>query len=105
MRGVRFSPPFFSIGLCLAYMPVFTFDWPLFLYYPLHGAFSRTALGPESGPAMHWYGLMATAALAGLVAALIGRDSWIAEGARRWLWLVPALTMIEILYPLRVFFL
>ena len=105
MRGLRFSPPFFSIGFCLAYMPVFTFDWPLFLYYPLHGTLSRTPLPADNGPAMHWYGLVATATLCGLVAALVGRDRWIGEGARTWLWLVPALTMIEILYPLRVFFL
>ena len=60
MRAPPFAPAVFSIAFCLAYVPVFSVDWPLFLYHPLHGDFSRTPLPEEMGPAMHWYGLVAT---------------------------------------------
>ena len=104
MRAPSLSPAIFSIAFCLAYIPVFSLDWPLFLYYPLHGDFSWSPLPDDRGPAMHWYGLIATTAIIALVAALIARDRWIAEGLHKWLWLFPLLTMAEISWSLRIFF-
>jgi hypothetical protein len=104
MRALSFAPAIFSIAFCLAYVPVFSFDWPLFLYYPLHGDFSRTALPEEMGPAMHWYGLVATTAMIALIAAFVCRDRWLPSGLHRWLWLVPVLSMAEVSWTLRGYF-
>jgi hypothetical protein len=72
--------PAFAIGFALFYAPGYSFtgntstvSWPLFTYFPAIDqwrAFLVTGTD-NSGPPMWWYGWIASAALVGLVFALI----------------------------------
>jgi len=72
--------PAFAIGFALFYAPGYSFtgatstvSWPLFTYFPAIDQW-RWLLVPgtdASGPPMWWYGWIASAALVGLVFALI----------------------------------
>jgi hypothetical protein len=99
------SPVVFSTVYCVAYIVVLSLDLPLFKYYPQNGQFSwgsRTLTGV--GPAMAWYGLMAYAAIAGLLVALIDRHEKLAELFRNRLWLFLLVAMIACLYLMKHFF-
>ncbi len=98
------SRPWFTIGFCLSYPFVFANDWALFLYFPQSQRFHWGPEAQDLGPAMHWYGLVATAAIVGLALSLVGRDTWIAPRVVRWLWLAPCVAMLGSLVLLRQFF-
>lgn len=103
---LAFGPATFSTVFCCAYAAVYWFDLPLFLYYPLNG---EIHLGPypvksAEGPAMAWYGLMASAALVAAVTALAVPERWISNGLKNHLWLFPLGTMLVCVFLLRVFF-
>ena len=99
-----FSRPGFTVGSCLAYPVVFAADWPLFVYFPQVQRFHWGAAAQGTGPGMHWYGLVATSALVGLVVALVAREAWFSPRLRRWLWLAPAVAMLGSVVLLRHFF-
>jgi hypothetical protein len=105
MTGSRFSAAAFTVAFCVAYVAVFALDLPLFRYWPLHGdwTWGRAAL-KDAGPAMAWYGLMANAAIAALLAAYIVPDALAVRllGNRVWLFAVAA--MGACLFLLRKFF-
>lgn len=98
------SLPWFTVGFCLAYPVVFARDWPLFLYYPQVQRFHWGSAAQDIGPAMHWYGLVATSALVGLILALVGRDAWFRPHLLHWLWLAPCIALLGALVLLRQFF-
>ncbi len=98
------SLPWFTVVFSLFYIVVFAYDLSLFLYYPLPGRFSLAPLGADAGPAMHWYGMMASAAVAGLAAGVVLRDRWIPAALLSWLWLAPLAAMLASAYLLRQFF-
>ena len=100
-----FSRTWFTVIFCLAYIPVFALDWPLLLYYPLVKRVEFTELAGNAGPAMHWYGFVASAALAGLIAGLFLKDRWIPNLLLEWLWLAPVAATAASLYLLKGFFL
>ena len=72
--------PAFAIGFAAYYAPAYsftgansTFTWPLFTYFPEIDQW-RWGLVPGNdtiGPPMWWYGWIASAALVGLVCAVI----------------------------------
>lgn len=99
------SRPWFTVGFCLAYPLVFARDWALFVYYPQSQRFHWGNAAQDVGPPMHWYGLVATAALVGLVVALVGRDAWLPPRLLRWFSLAPCIAMLGALILLRTFFL
>ena len=77
------------------YACVYKVDWALFYYYPETNAFYLRA-HPDDGPAVLWYGWMATSALVSIPLALIVPRR-IAD--RLWnglLWLVPIGTVVAI---------
>lgn len=100
----RFSSSWFTAVFCLAYVAMFAVEWPLLHYYPLTGQWSLTPLGEENGPVMQWYGMMAGAGLAGLLAGLVLGDRHMPHGLARWLFVVPLAAMALCLYFLRGFF-
>ena len=61
----------FSIVASVVYVLAYDFGWQLFRYYPLVKEFHLDAQPKSAGPAMMYYGWMATAAIAGLVVAAI----------------------------------
>jgi hypothetical protein len=100
----RFSPTTFSITYCCAYVGGFALNWPLFLYYPLHGDWS---FGPQIvegiGPAMAWYGLMVDAgAIAGVIALCVPDHA--VKKIFRHLWLFPSAAIVASVFLLRHFF-
>jgi len=94
----------FSAAFCCAYLWALWTPHPLFLYYPLHGDF-RWGMQPllssqTSGPAMTWYGIVATAALiAALAAACIPRR--VSGTLAPYLWLFPLGAMLGCAFLLR----
>ena len=103
---LRFSPAVFMLAYCIVYVAVLATDFPAFRYYPLDGTFSWGAgKATGHGPAMAWYGLMAWAGLAGLVAAVAIPGGWLERRLRNLLWIFPAATLLASLYLMRIFFL
>lgn len=61
----------FSVAFGVAYIVVYYFDLPLFIYYPMTGQLSYGTVS-VSAPAVHWYGWVTGAALiSALVAAIV----------------------------------
>ncbi len=105
MSFVRFAPMAFTVVFCAAYGVIFAMDWPLFLYYPLHGDLvwgHETLQG--AGPGMAWYGLLASAGLIALPAAVILPDRMVDRVLRDYVWLFPVAAMLVCIYLLRDFF-
>ncbi len=104
MSAPRFSPAAFAIGFCATYALVFGMNWPLFLYYPLHGNF---IWGPHFtrglGPAMAWYGIMADSGIVALLAGLLVPPRAL-ERLNGYLWLFPCAAMLTCVFLLRHFF-
>lgn len=67
-----FSARVFTLIFALSYSAAVYFGYPLFRYYPLVARFSLHDLVDGSlGPAMSWYGWIASAAIPAVVAAAI----------------------------------
>ena len=97
----------FSAAFSCAYIWALTSNHPLFLYYPLHGDLrwgTHPLLASEaSGPAMAWYGTIATAGLiAALVAICVPRR--LGETVAPYIWLFPVGAMLGCAFLFRRFF-
>jgi len=97
-----FAPGSFMVFFCCAYGLVFAMNWPLFTYYPLHGNFFW---GPRAhtglGPVMVWYGLMSSAGLVALLAALLIPEKVSERALRNYIWLFPLGAMLVCIFLLR----
>jgi hypothetical protein len=99
------SPVVFSIVYCVVYIVVLSMDAPLFKYYPQSRQFSWGWQSLQGvGPAMAWYGLMAYAAIAGIVASAVDREEKLAGLLRNRLWLFLLAAMLGCLYLMKHFF-
>jgi hypothetical protein len=98
----------FAIVYALVYVVAVENNYALFTYHPADNLFGFLVERPRSGPAMYWYGWMATAAIAAFVAGLIAcydperltKHVW--SGLS---WAVPGVMMLVVAYLLRGFFL
>jgi hypothetical protein len=102
VRGTAFSAAF-----CGGYAWALATKHPLFLYYPLRGDFRwgmQPLLGFDAGgPAMTWYGIVATAGLIGALSAIcIPRG--LSKALASYLWLFPLGAMVVCAFLLRRFF-
>lgn len=105
MNKLHISPAAFLVAFCCTYAFVFAENWPLFLYYPLHGDFfwghqARSGMGP----AMAWYGLMADAGIAALLVSICVPAALSVSLFRNYLWIFPIATMLVVGFLLRRFF-
>lgn len=101
----RPSPLAFSVTFCIAYAASLQGNLPMFIYYPLHGDFSwGPAIRKGLGPGMAWYGLMATAGAAAILAATIVPNRLVANRLRSLLWIFPCGAMLVCVAILRVWF-
>lgn len=105
--SLRGSPVVFAALYCVAYVLVFVFDLPLVRYYPVP---QEWAWGPADavvrpGPAMAWYGLMASAALVAAPGAFLVRERWVLALCANRLWLWPCAAVVACIVLLRPFFL
>jgi hypothetical protein len=82
--------------------------WPLFSYYPAT-CFMRWGWAPETdddGPAMYWYGWLASSVIAaGLTALLVAvlPSNWRRQISVHCAWVVPLFMMPIMAYTLRVY--
>ena len=98
----------FSAGMACFYALSDVYRWPLFSYYPATGALAwgYAPSNDNDGPAMYWYGWVATSMLlSGALGLLLARTPM---GWRRFLpwhlsWLVPLLMVPIMAYTLNVY--
>src|SRR5262249_28605999 len=105
VNRLRPSPPAFTVAFCSAYAIAFALNWPLFLYYPLHGEFAWgwSALD-GAGPAIVWYGFMADATVVGLAAGFCLPNAAVGGRLRNYLWMFPSAAMVTCVLLLRHLF-
>lgn len=91
----------FGAVFAVVYLFVLNYGWQLFTFYPAAGQWTLFR-NPASGPAMKWYGYMATtaviAALAGLIVMLLPENT---RKSLRWygiIWIVPIICTIILLF-------
>jgi hypothetical protein len=98
----------FAVVYAIAYVIAVEKNYALFTYHPALGEFGFFVERPKDGPAMYWYGWMATAGIVALFAAALA--CFIPERATQrlwsgWSWSVPLAVMAVFSYLLRGFFL
>lgn len=105
MRHARFSSAIFMVVFSFAYAFAFAMNWPMFLYYPLHGDFNwGPRLNSGLGPGIAWYGLMASAGAVAAAAAVLLPDRAIPRMLRNYLWVFPCGAILTCAYLLRLLF-
>ena len=100
--------PVFSIAFAVIYIASVQYNLALFTYHPEPGLWGPLVQAPKQGPAMYWYGWLATsalgaAALAALALALPAKP--LERAASVLVWLVPIVMIGVISYILRGYFL
>jgi hypothetical protein len=111
MTSSRSFYPFvvvFPVVYSISYLIAVEYNYALFTYHPAIEEFGALVQPPRDGPAMYWYGWMATAALVALFAAMIA--TFIPERSVRqlwagWSWTIPIASMVAFGYILKGFFL
>ena len=95
----------FAATAGVLYVAAMELNWAAFTYHPRLGEWAWGVERPRSGPAMYWYGWLATAALGGSVAGAIAAALSRAESL--WFrlgWIVPAAAMVAAVYFMIPFF-
>jgi hypothetical protein len=98
----------FAVVFGVVYVIAVENNYALFTYHPAVGEFGGGVQQPREGPAMYWYGWMATAGIAASVAGVLA--SLLPQSLTRrlwsgWTWVVAAGVMIAFCYLLRNYFL
>lgn len=107
----RWLPVFsttFAAAATIIYFLAVQQNWALFTYHPALGTFEALAAPAKAGPAMYWYGWMATAALGGGAIAALVSALPDAVTRRIWpglAWAVPAGVIVAFAVLLRGYFL
>jgi hypothetical protein len=103
------SLPTFAIAFAVLYLLCVEFNWALFTYHPALEEFGLLAQAPKDGPAMYWYGWLATSALGAIVITALAAwlpGSWAKTTAGANLsWAIPLVVMMAFFYILRRYFL
>jgi hypothetical protein len=101
--------PVFSVVFAIAYVLAMENNIAMVTYHPQLGVWGWGVQPPtKTGPAMYWYGWLATATLAGLVGALltVGVPRALASRVPEWLsWAIPLAMMLTVIVLLRGYFL
>ena len=82
----------FSLSSAVAYTLAYYFDWPLFVY-DLGGGV-RFFVQAANGPAILWYGWIATAIAAGVVTAVVVPPRLVARFLPDLVWLLPGVLIV-----------
>lgn len=99
--------PVFSVVFAVAYLSAVEFNWALFTFHPQTGTWGFLVEPARTGPAMYWYGWLATAMIAGVAGAslaLVVPEGAAARVPPRLTWVVPLLTIVAFAILLRGFF-
>ena len=97
----------FAVVYTVAYLIAMEKNYALFTYHPALEEFGLLVERPKEGPAMYWYGWMATAGIVALVAGLVA--CFVPERVTKrlwsgWSWAVPVAVMFVLGYLLRGYF-
>jgi hypothetical protein len=98
--------PVFTAAFAVIYLAAVENNLALFTYHPRIGEWGLLAEPPRSGPAMYWYGWIATSLVGAAAASLaaLPLTAWYRPPA--WVgWAIPLAVMIAFVYFLRVFLL
>ena len=98
----------FAVAFALAYLVAVWKNYALFTYHPAIRQFGFGTQKPVDGPAMYWYGWIATAAIAGTVAGLTAcrLPEKLAQRLKSdWAWVVPLCVIAVFCFLLRGYFL
>ncbi len=107
-RSLAFLAVIFAVVYAVVYVLAVWKNIALFTYHPVTGALAPGVEKPHEGPAMYWYGWMATAALAAFAACGL---AWLLPARVRqqiwsgWAWLAPIGVLLFFVYLLRGYFL
>jgi hypothetical protein len=98
----------FAVAYALLYVVSVEYNLALFTYHAATEEFHFLVKPAADGPAMYWYGWIATSMLGAFVLATLA--SWMPNGltSRLWsgcAWSVPLAVMVVFVYILRRFFL
>jgi hypothetical protein len=98
----------FGVVFAIAYVIAVDGNYALFTYHPAIGEFGAGVQKGREGPAMYWYGWMATSGIVASAAAALA--AVLPESATRRLWpgltwLVALVAMAVLAWDLRQFFL
>ena len=106
-RSFPVFPVVFAAVYAIAYLIAVKQNYALFTYHPGTEQFGFLVEPPREGPAMYWYGWIATAGLSALVAAVVAclipqqmaRRLW-----SGWSWAFPVGAIFAFAYLLRGYF-
>jgi len=98
----------FAAAFSVAYVFAVEYNWALFTYAPATGTFAPLVTPAAVGPAMYWYGWIATAAIA--AAPIAALASLVPESVAKriwpgWSWAIPIAVLFAFGYLLRGYFL
>jgi hypothetical protein len=99
--------PFFSAAFVIFYALSVEFNLALFTYHPQLKQFAFLVEPPKAGPAMYWYGWIATSALGALLLSAVALPLWRQRTMRMWsefVWLVPIGGIVFFCYLLQGYF-
>jgi len=107
-RSTAFLTIVFGVAYALAYVTAVWKNLALFTYHPIAGTFAFGVEKAQDGPAMYWFGWMATAAIVALgvcaMAALLP-SRYASRASFAWGWMVPVAVLAFFAYLLRGYFL
>ena len=98
----------FAVVFAIVYVIAVEKNYALFTYHPAIGEFGAWVQQPKDGPAMYWYGWLATAGIAATVAGALA--SFLPNSLTQrlwpgWAWVVAAAVMAAFAWILRNYFL
>ena len=98
----------FAVVYAVVYVVAVEKNYALLTYHPAIGEFGAGVQPPRDGPAMYWYGWLATSGIAALIAGLLA--SLLPDFVTRrlwsgWTWATAVAVMLAFCYLLRNFFL
>jgi hypothetical protein len=98
----------FAITYAVVYLLAVWHNYALFTYHPVLGEITWGVEKSRDGPAMYWYGWMATAALAAIAASVVAGllpEKVLQRLWSGWTWVVACIVLVLIAYMLRNYFL
>ena len=98
----------FAVVYAIVYVVAVEQNYALFTYHPANGEFGAGVQQPKEGPAMYWYGWLATAGIAAFLAGALA--ALLPESVTRrlwsgWTWVAALAVMAAFCYILRIYFL